>query len=103
MEKVTFFKQAGYALVAVGLILLMVLASAGQLYSPRVGLYSYGLLFGGLFLVLISKGVGIIQYHRWQKLTAQCLCCGWVGTGKALYRYQSCPDCDSDQVVLHRP
>ena len=102
MEKVTFLKQAGYALVAVGLIFLIILTSAPQLYSPRVALYSYGLLVGGLLLVLLNKGLEIIQYRHWQKSTAHCLRCGWVGPGRDFYRYEACPDCDADQVVVQQ-
>ena len=103
MEKVTFLEQAGYALVAVGLIFLIILTSAPQLRSPRVAIYSYGLLVGGILLVLLNKAFEITQYRHWQKLTAHCLGCGWEGTGKDFYRYEACPDCDADQVVLQQP
>ena len=100
IEKISFVKRTGYALIASSLILLLFLASASHLRSPSAALYSYGLFAAGIVLVLLSKVLEIIQYHRLKKLSAYCSACGWYGGGSDWYRSECCPECDSEEVLL---
>ena len=100
IEKAAFLKQAGYALIAAGLILLTFLSTAPSVQAPWLGFYSYLLIaFGGIAVVLY-KCSEALQYSRLKKRTAYCLECGWFGRGTDWYRYECCPECDSERVDL---
>lgn len=101
MGKVLFLKRIGYALIASSLILLTFLTSVPEMNSPSLALYSYILFAAGFALVLLNKGVEIIQYLRIKKLRAYCLHCGWYGSGKEWSRSECCPECDSEEVTLN--
>ncbi len=100
IEKSAILKQAGYALIAVGLILLIFLGTTPSVQAPWLGFYSYLLIaFGGIAVVLY-KCTEALQYSRLKKRTAYCLECGWFGRGTDWYRYECCPECDSERVDL---
>ncbi len=100
IEKAAFLKQAGYARIAVGLILLILQGTTPTVQAPWLGFYSYLLIaFGGIAVVLY-KCSEALQYSRLKKRTAYCLECGWFGRGTDWYRYECCPECDSERVDL---
>ncbi len=100
IEKAAFLKRAGYTLIAVGLIFLIFLGMAPSVRVPWLGFYSYLLIaFGGIAVVLY-KCTEALQYSRLKKRTAYCLACGWFGRGTDWYRYECCPECDSERVDL---
>ncbi len=100
IEKAAILRQAGYALIAVGLILLIFLGTTPSVQAPRLGFYSYLLIaFGGIAVVLY-KCTEALQYSRLKKRTAYCLECGWFGRGTDWYRYAGCPECESERVDL---
>ncbi len=97
IEKAAFLKRAGYAFIAVGLIFL---GTTPTVQAPWLGFYSYLLIaFGGIAVVLY-KCTEALQYSRLKKRTAYCLECGWFGRGTDWYRYECCPECDSEKVDL---
>ena len=96
----TVFKSIGYALVALGLILWMLLTSTPQLALPQVLTAIWMLIGGGIILVIVNKSVEIIQQYRMSHRRALCLSCGWFGSGREWFRYECCPDCDSREIAL---
>ena len=100
IEKATFLKRAGYALVAVALIFLIFLSAVSALYVPHLVFYSYLLLGVGGVLVLLFKSLEIIQHSRLRRRSVYCSECGWLGRGDDWFRYHCCPDCDSENVVF---
>ena len=100
IQRISFLKRAGYALLAVGLIFLTFLTTVPELSVPKVAVYSYVLLGVGFLVVLISKGFEIIQQLQLRRVGALCLRCGWYGSGRDWSQYQCCPECDSEDVVL---
>lgn len=100
IRKTWALKRAGYALIAVGLIFLTFMTMSPELSVASVIVYSYFLLGLGFVLVLVNKGLEIIQYLRLRKTKAYCLSCGWYGTGADWYRCECCPECDSERVTI---
>ena len=100
IEKAAFLKQAGYALIAMGLIFLTFLGMAPSVQAPRLGFYSYLLIALGGIAVVLYKCIQAVQYARLKKRTAYCLECGWFGLGTDWYRYECCPECDSERIDL---
>lgn len=101
IEKAAFLRQAGYALIAVGLIVITFLGMTPELHVPWVGFYSYLLVAAGGISVVLYKCMEIIQYSLLKKRTAYCTECGWFGSGDVWYRFQGCPECDSENIALH--
>lgn len=100
MERISFLKRSGYALVASSLILLLFLSSVPVLNLPSATLYAYGLFGTGILAVLLGKILQIIHYGRVKKLKAYCTECGWYGSGQEWYQSECCPECDSENVSL---
>ncbi len=70
IEKAAFLKQAGYALIAVGLILLIFLGATPSVQAPWLGFYSYLLIAFGGIAVALYKCTEALQFSRLKKCTA---------------------------------
>jgi hypothetical protein len=100
LEKVSFIKRIGYALITIGIIFLTFMAMTPELYTPSLVLYSYILLVVGFVLLIVNKAVSMLLQARLSKQRAYCTNCGWHGTGRDLYGFEFCPECDSEQVMI---
>jgi len=100
LEKPTLLKRIGYALIVVALVFLLLISTSATLYSPLVAAYSYLLILGGITLVVLNKIRERIQLSRLLEKKVYCAQCGWTGTGADWYRYECCPECDSEEVSL---
>jgi len=100
LEKPVLLKRIGYALIVVALVLLMLITTSGVLYSPLVAAYSYGLILGGLVLVLINKALERRLRKRLEHSVVYCVNCGWSGSGNDWYKSECCPECDAEEVIL---
>jgi hypothetical protein len=100
LEKVSFLKRTGYALITISIIFLTFMAMTPELYTPSLVLYSYILLVAGFLLLIVNKAVSLLLQARLRRQRAYCISCGWHGMGGDLYGYEFCPECDSEQVMI---
>ena len=100
LEKPTLLKRIGYALMVVALVFMMVITTSNVLYSALVAVYSYGLIIAGFVLVVINKILEGRLRKRLGHSTVYCLKCGWSGNGTDWYKYECCPECDSEEVIV---
>jgi len=100
LEKPALLKRIGYALIVVALVLLMLITTSSVLYSPLVAAYSYGLILGGLVLVVINRVMERRLRKRLEHSVVYCVNCGWSGSGSDWYKSECCPECDAEEVIL---
>ena len=100
IERAWILRRAGYVLVAIALVFLMLLLYIPEVKAPALVAYSYLTLGAGLVLVVLNKVQEIIQQRRIRDLTVRCLNCGWFGLGREWSRGHCCPECDSEKVIL---
>jgi len=85
--------------MVVALVLLMLITTSAVLYSPLVAVYSYGLMVGGVILVLVNKILESRLRRRLADTKVYCLKCGWGGRGIDWFRSECCPECDAEEVI----
>ena len=92
-------QRTGYGLVGFSLVLLLLMGSIPFLNLPEIRFLCLVLAAGGIALVAFHWGLRTYHYQRLKDRTAYCMNCGWYGSGRDVFRFECCPDCDGASSV----
>ena len=93
-------RRAGYAAVAVGLVVLMLLPTCRFLDTVEIRRSSFLFIAIGVVLVVANRALWYYRFLSLKDRPAYCVGCGWQGKGEEWFRFECCPECEEDKVRL---